>query len=285
VSQPEPVIRNVSDTARWVAVYRARESERPDAVFHDPFARRLAGDRGEQIAAAMPNQDSWPFIARTYLFDQFITEQVQQGADLVLNLAAGLDMRPYRMALPSALSWVEVDLPDLLSYKEEVLGSEKPRCSLERIRLDLSNVQAGREVFEQVGRKAKRVLIITEGLLTYLSPEEVGALAQDLAGPASFQRWVLDLASPGLLRMLQQRIASPLIQAGLPLKFGPAEGPGFFLPHGWKPSEVRSVLKTAARIKRLSFFMRLMALLPESKGRQGSRPWAGICLLAREDRG
>ena len=34
-------------TARWVAVYRARESQRPDAVFHDPFAERLAGDRGK----------------------------------------------------------------------------------------------------------------------------------------------------------------------------------------------------------------------------------------------
>ena len=46
-------IRNVSDTARWVAIYRAMESERPDALFHDPFARRLGGERGEAIAKAM----------------------------------------------------------------------------------------------------------------------------------------------------------------------------------------------------------------------------------------
>ena len=45
----QPIIRNVSDTARWVAFYRAMESERPDAVFRDPFARRLAGERGEAI--------------------------------------------------------------------------------------------------------------------------------------------------------------------------------------------------------------------------------------------
>ena len=37
----------------------------------------------------------------------------------------------------------------------------------------------------------------------------------------------------------------------------------------------------AARLKRLSFQMRLMALLPESSGAQGSRPWAGVCLLER----
>lgn len=39
-------VTGVSDTARWVAVYRAWESARPDALFHDPFAQRLAGDRG-----------------------------------------------------------------------------------------------------------------------------------------------------------------------------------------------------------------------------------------------
>src|SRR5438094_6995602 len=133
-------IRDISDTARWAAVYRARESERPDAIFRDPLARRLAGERGEQIAAGIPfsNQHTWSWVTRTYLFDQFISEQVQEGADLVINLAAGLDTRPYRMALPPSLRWVEVDLPDLLAYKEEVLVGEKPLCALERIALDLS---------------------------------------------------------------------------------------------------------------------------------------------------
>src|SRR5262249_8758397 len=51
----EPLIRNISDTARWAAVFRARETERPNAVFRDPFARRLAGARGEEIADAMPS--------------------------------------------------------------------------------------------------------------------------------------------------------------------------------------------------------------------------------------
>ena len=42
-------VDNVSDTARWVAWYRALETERPDAIFRDPFARRLAGPEGEAI--------------------------------------------------------------------------------------------------------------------------------------------------------------------------------------------------------------------------------------------
>ena len=47
------LVENISDTARWVAIFRAEESERPDAVFDDPFARRLAREKGEQIAYAI----------------------------------------------------------------------------------------------------------------------------------------------------------------------------------------------------------------------------------------
>src|SRR2546423_3295786 len=114
MSEPESRIRNISDTARWVAVYRARETERTDAVFRDPFARRLAGKRGEQIAASISfaEKNSWPFVARTWLVDQVISNQIKLGTDMVVNLAAGLDGRPYRMNLPGSLQWIEVELTE-----------------------------------------------------------------------------------------------------------------------------------------------------------------------------
>ena len=278
------MIRNISDTACWAAIYRARETERPDALFRDPYARRLAGQRGEEIAAAMPFSDkvSWSWVARTYLFDHYLTQELRQGVDMVVNLAAGLDARPYRMDLPPNLQWIEIDLPGLIDYKEKTLAGEKAACVLESVRMDLSHVAARRELFERVSQVAKKALVITEGLLIYLTREEVAVLAQDLARPPSFQRWLVDLASPGLLRILQKSLNEQLSQGGAPLKFGPEEGPLFFTPHGWKPAGVRGLLKTAAKLKRLSLGLRLLALLPESKGQQGSRPWGGVCLLARD---
>src|SRR3989440_9010020 len=152
----ENLIRNVSDTARWVAVYRAQESERRDAHFHDRFARRLAGERGEQIAKSMPlgSDSAWSMITRTYLIDALVRAEIGRGADMVINLAAGLDSRPYRMELPNTLRWVEVDLPEILGYKAEILREEKPVCSLERIPLDLADVPARRKLFDELGRKA-----------------------------------------------------------------------------------------------------------------------------------
>jgi len=278
-----PLIRNVSDTARWVAVYRARETERPDAHFRDPFARRLAGERGEQIAKSMPlgRDNDWSMITRTWLGDQFINEQVQQGVDMVINLAAGLDARPYRMQLPASLKWVEVDLPEILAYKEEILRVEKPVCSLERIRLDLSNVAARRDLLGELGRRSSKALIITEGLLIYLSAQDVAGLSKDLAAPPSFQSWILDIASPGLLRLLAKRMAKQLNEAA-PFKFAPPEGPNFFIPYGWKPVDVQSLLKNAARLKRLSLLFRLFALLPETEKSRRDRPWSGMCLLKKQ---
>jgi methyltransferase (TIGR00027 family) len=284
IASSEPLIRNISDTALWVAVYRAWESERPDAIFKDPLARRLAGERGEQIAQSTEfgQKVSWPYIARTYRFDQLVSQAVQQGADMVVNLAAGLDTRPYRMALPPQLQWVEVDLPAITDYKEQILAGEKPVCALMRVRMDLSDGVARRELFADVGRRAKRALIVTEGLIAYFTRDEVAAFGRDLAAQPSFQHWALDMASPGLLKMLQKELGDSLGKAGSPLKFGPEEGPGFFTASGWEPVEVYSMLKTAAHLKRLSFGMRLLALLPESNGRQGSRPWGGVCLFERK---
>ena len=199
---------------------------------------------------------------------------------MVINLAAGLDSRPYRLRLPSSLHWIEVDLPEILDYKEGILRAEKPVCALERFRLDLSNVNARRELFLQLGSRAKKALIITEGLIIYLTADEVSALAQDLAASPSFHSWILDIASPGLLRMLQKKMVAQLNQAA-PFKFAPVEGPDFFLRHGWKPVDVRSLLKNAARLKRLPFFLRLIALLPESESSRRNRPWSGICLFSR----
>jgi methyltransferase (TIGR00027 family) len=278
----EPLIRNISDTARWVAVYRARETERPDAIFRDVFARRLAGERGEQIAQSMPlgGNNDWSMITRTYLIDQFVAAQVAQGVDMVVNLAAGLDSRPYRMHLPSSLQWIEVDLDEILRYKEEILRDEKPVCALERIRLDLADVSARRDLFAKLGRRAKNVLVITEGLLIYLTENAVAELARDLAGVSAFRLWIVDIASPGLMRMLKKRMASQLSQAA-PFRFAPEEGPAFFAQFGWKPADVQSLLKNAAKLKRLPFFLHLFALLPESEKSRRNRPWSGVCLLKK----
>jgi O-methyltransferase involved in polyketide biosynthesis len=179
------------------------------------------------------------------------------------------------------LQWIEVDLPEILSYKEKILEKEKPSCALERIRMDLSDGKGRRALFADLNRRANKVLVLTEGLLIYLSADEVAALAKDLAVGPHFQRWILDLHSPGLLRIMQRTTGKQLSEVGAPFKFAPAEGPAFFTAHGWEPIDVKGLLKTATRFKRPPFFLRLLGRLPEKKGPAGNRPWSGVCLFKK----
>ena len=268
-----------------MAVYRARETERPDAHFRDPFAAALAGDRGIEISRATTIDDrGWFFTARTVLFDQFIAAEVRRGVDLVVNLGAGVDARPYRLDLPESLQWIEVDLPSIIDYKTPILSAARPRCRLERIPLDLADVESRRRLLADLGSRAARALIICEGLVVYLTEEEVGALAADLAETPTFERWALEFPSPTLLHLMKEHKVGQVVRdAGAPFKFGPESGPDFFKPYGWQPVAVESIVKTAGRLNRLPLRLRMYSMFPESGAGQGL--WSGVCLFERYEPG
>ena len=281
-------ISSVSDTARWVAMYRAMESERPDALFRDPFARRLAGAAGEQILSSMPQgrRWAWPMIVRTAVMDEIIMRLVtEERVDTVLNLAAGLDARPYRLDLPAQLRWIDVDLEGIVSYKEAALAGERPRCQVEFVRADLTNQTARRTVFQRVGAQAKRALVITEGLLVYLTPENVAALATDLAAQPAFRWWLIDLGSPALLKFMSRTWGNQLRSGNAPMIFAPAEGTAFFAPAGWGEAEYHPMLEEALRLKRaprMSWVWRLLGLLASKKRRAEFKRFSGIVLLQHQ---
>jgi methyltransferase (TIGR00027 family) len=285
-SSPAP-IENVSDTARWVAVYRAMETARPDAIFRDPYAERLAGERGKAIVDAMAHGRSraWSMIVRTALFDEVLLELVRgRQADLVLNLAAGLDARPWRLALPPELRWVDVDLEEILRYKTETLRAERPTCRYEAVSLDLRDVAKRGALFTQLGTQSTRAVVMTEGLLVYLTDDDVGALARDLHAQPSFRWWIVDIASPRLLKMMQRDWGKTVAAGNAPFKFAPAAGPEFFKPFGWCTGQFRATLDEARRLKRemrgMWFWRGLMRFYPK-RIREQFRTLSGTVLLER----
>src|SRR5213594_1743346 len=285
MSPPTNPISSVSDTARWVAMYRAMESERSDALFHDPYARRLAGRAGEQILASMPQgrRWAWQMIVRTAVMDEIIMRLVrEQSVETIVNLAAGLDARPYRLDLPSRLHWIDVDLEGILSYKEGALAGERPRCRVEFARADLTDHAARRALLQRVGAEARRALVITEGLLVYLTPEDVTSLATDLSDQAAFRWWLIDLGSPALLQFLRRTWGNQLRSGNAPMRFAPAEGTAFFAPAGWREAEYRAILDEAVRLKRapkMAWLWRFLGLFASKQRREQFKRFSGIVLL------
>lgn len=280
-------ISHVSETALWVATYRAMESERPDALFNDPYARRLAGERGESLVRSMPNgrSSAWPMIVRTKVFDEIITRLIkEENVDAVLNLAAGLDTRAYRLPLPSTLRWLDVDFPMMTTYKTALLTDATPACSYESVGLDLSNESARALLFDRVNAESKRVLVVSEGLLIYLAPEAVASLATDLAARPNFAYWLVDLASPFLLKMMTRMWGRRLLKGSARFQFGPKEGVHFFEPFGWRAAEFHGNWDAAKRLNRVmrgawmwDLFMRILPSGPRERFRKA----AGTVLMTR----
>jgi methyltransferase (TIGR00027 family) len=209
----------------------------------------------------------------------------RDGADTVLNLAAGLDARPYRLRLPAGLRWIEVDFPDMIAYKREQMAAAQPVCRLEQVGLDLTDLGRRRALFSDVGRTAERVLVVSEGLLIYLTPADVAALAKDLAAVEAFRWWLIDIAGPRILKMMEKSWGRTVAAGNTPFRFAPAEGTRFFEPHGWTEVEFRSTWEEANRLNRadvpLAWLWRLLGRVSSAKRREERRRMAGIALLGR----
>jgi methyltransferase (TIGR00027 family) len=267
---PAP-IRDVSDTARWVAYFRALESERHDALFRDRYARRLAGERGRAIAEGLPSGPlRWSLAVRTRVFDEMILASVRSSdITTVLNLAAGLDARPYRLELPETLRWIEVDLPSIIEWKERVLRDERPACTIERFSLDLSDPKARRDLWARVRSEGRPVLVITEGLLAYLDEASVASLADEIHSFLPTSQWLLENVAPSILTQAQRNWGKALRPAKAEMKFAPPEGLEFFRRHGWVATMTKSLLDEAERLGRempmIAVARRVFSFIPPLK--------------------
>lgn len=232
-------IKNVSDTALWVAAYRAEESERKDAFFRDPYARILVGDSGTKLATRTQGSrfTAWSVVIRTIIIDSFITS-LSAEADIVLNLGAGLDTRPYRLKLKPDIIWHEVDFPEIINLKKERLKNIRPNVELHQHSFDLLDKEVRNNFFRSINDKNKRVLILTEGVMPYLANIEVQQFARDLHSYATFRYWINEYYSPEILQFLNTPKRQKQMRYA-PFLFCPANWIEFYIDCGWKHLETR----------------------------------------------
>jgi len=246
-----PPLRNVSDTALWVAMYRALESERPDALFDDPLARRMAGARGDAIVRKMPGAHAiaGPMTVRTAVIDELVVACIEQGACTVVNLGAGLDTRAFRLELPAAAHWIDVDLPDMVVHRRKCLGDAKPTCQHLHMVADVCDARAVEAVLSLARSTSGPVVVLTEGLLLYLTESQVARLAAQLFGEPQVAWWISDLISPALSATSQALWKSQLTPDAA-FQFAPPDRAGFFARLGWHEREFRSTWDESIRLKR-----------------------------------
>lgn len=194
-------IKHVSDTALYVGGLRAIESARPDALMRDPLAERLAGERGIALTRTLSggSMTTIALAVRFRVIDEFVLRAIREGGvRTVLNVGAGLDTRPWRLDVPEDLVWVEADFPEMLEFKAERLAGVEPRCRLVRVAADIADAEQRRRMWDSLG--GEPAVMITEGLLLYLSATTVNALATEAKENAAVKWWTFDVVSQELRR-------------------------------------------------------------------------------------
>jgi methyltransferase (TIGR00027 family) len=177
------ITTSVGATALLVATARALEAQKPDPLIVDPYAeifcRAVGGVAADVLDGKLPDHQlktaDWGrhFVnyqaARTKYFDEYFRGAANAGVRQVVVLAAGLDSRAYRLDWPAATTIFELDQPQILDFKREVLTSHgaQPRAERREIAVDL------RDDWPQALRDggfdaAKPSAWIAEGLLIYL---------------------------------------------------------------------------------------------------------------------
>jgi methyltransferase (TIGR00027 family) len=177
------ITTSVGSTALFVATARALEAQKPDPLAVDPFAEvfchAVGGDVADVLHGKNPEHElkkpGWGehFVnfqgARTRYFDDYFRRAADAGVRQVVILAAGLDSRAYRLPWPDGTTIFELDRPQVLDFKREVLAEQgaKPNAERREVAIDL------REDWPQALQDrgfdgAKPSAWIAEGLLIYL---------------------------------------------------------------------------------------------------------------------
>ena len=179
----------VAPTSRWMAAARAWESERADRLFYDPLAAALAGPEGfawlerMERAAGLGGPGLYTVI-RTRFFDDFLLDACRTaGVRQVVLAAAGMDARAFRLDWPSRARLYEMDLPEVLGAKANVIeaAGAKATCERHTVGVDLRQ-ETWPEALLAAGYRPRRPSVwLIEGLLFYLTRAAVHGLLEKVS--------------------------------------------------------------------------------------------------------
>lgn len=214
----------VADTGVLVAAIRAEETRRPDRLFDDPFAQKLAGESGQRMltdtVAATGDKSTIQIVVRTRFWDEALLNAVPPVRQVVI-LAAGLDARAYRLPWPDGTTVFELDQPAVIAAKADALADDEPRCLRVAIGVDLTQDWTDALRANGFDSNAPAVWLI-EGLLQYLDEAAVRTVFERvdaMSAPGSVLLY--DIVGKTLLdSVMLAAVREQMSRSGAPWLFG-----------------------------------------------------------------
>jgi methyltransferase (TIGR00027 family) len=184
---------SVGATATMVAAQRALASAA--GLIDDPFAAPLVREVGIDVYTRLVNgeipvTDDTEFdparmargmAVRTRFYDQFFVDATRSGIRQAVIVAAGLDVRAYRLPWPQGTVVYEVDLPNVIDFKTSTLSKQGAAPTAERRTVAVDLRDDWPAALEAAGFDPQAPSAWSaEGLVVYLPPEAQDALFDNI---------------------------------------------------------------------------------------------------------
>lgn len=193
-------MHGVPETMLQTLYARAAYSKKRKAKFGDDKAEEIVSRMDYDFSLAKRDaMMSKGVIARTILLDRMVGDFIRKNPKgTVVNIGCGLDTRVYRLKTPPSVRWYNLDLPETIEVRRLFLSEDGHISMIARSAMDESWAE---EIEEPEGR----TLVILEGLVMYLSEEDVKKILSIISRRFGQVEVIMETMNPWVVKNMKEK--------------------------------------------------------------------------------
>ena len=258
-------MKPISKTAFYCCGVRMRDAESDNPVCGDVYAKVFMNEEGLQILETFKDETSpnAANVARHRIIDDLLRQELLAQPELcIVIIGAGFDSRAFRL---EGGTWLELDEPQVINYKNERLPVADSPNVLQRTPIDFATESLDEKLSSF--RNRSPVVIVIEGVFMYLEAEVIGELLQTLQRIFPQHKLICDLMTRNFFENYGKTIHEKITGIGASFKFTVENPEEMFLRSGYRLAEripivEKSVLFSAPQMPE-SVFATLLPSLPQ----------------------
>ncbi|MEN3330183.1 MAG: hypothetical protein V7638_4990 [Acidobacteriota bacterium] len=236
-------MKPISKTAFYCCGVRMQDAERAKPVCGDTYAKVFMNEQGLQVLEIFKDETrpNLSNVARHRLIDDLLREELATKPNLtVVIIGAGFDTRAFRL---KGGTWIELDEPQVITYKNERLPAANSENELQRISIDFATESIEQKLAGFAGHSP--VTVVIEGVLTYLEEAAIEKLIETLHRLFPRHKLICDLMTREFCEKTAGSMHEKLTGMGASFKFTIDNPEELFLENGYRQLETIPVIERA----------------------------------------
>lgn len=184
-------------------------------------------------------------VGRHRIIDDLLRQELNVNQNLtVVIIGAGFDSRAFRL---KGGTWIELDEPQVITYKEERLPAARSENELHRISIDFATDSLEQKLASFADRSP--VTVVVEGVLMYLEEAAIDQLLQTLRRLFPRHRLICDLMTRDFFETAASTIHEKLTGMGATFKFAVDNPEEVFIRNGYRQLETIPIIEQSVLLE------------------------------------